>query len=97
MNLNFLFSKSMNVNYIFSKSMNLNFIFSTSMNLNILIKHSTNFEFFGLNRTKQMQQFVTGLYQLMLQTFLKILSSQQKVYDGKYDAARRLEVVFGPQ
>ena len=42
-----------------------------------------------------MQQFVTGLYQLMLQTFHKILSSQQKVYDGKYDAARRFEVVFG--
>ena len=31
----------------------------------------------------------------MLQTFYKILSSPQKVYDGKYDAARRFEVVFG--
>ena len=31
----------------------------------------------------------------MLQTFHKILSSQQKVYGGKYDAARRFEVVFG--
>ena len=38
-----------------------------------------------------MKQFVTGLYQLMLQTFHKILSSQQKVYDGKYDAAWRFE------
>ena len=67
------------------------------MNLNILIKHLTNLEFFDLNLTKQMEQFVTGLYQLMLQTFHKILSSQQKVYDGKYDAARRFEfeVVFG--
>ena len=99
LNLNFVFSKSMNLNLnlSFSKSMNLNlnFVFSTSMNLNILIKHSTNFEFFGLNLTKQMQQCVTGLCQLMLQTFHKILSSQQKVYDGKYEAARRFEVVFG--
>ena len=31
----------------------------------------------------------------MLQTFHKILSSPQKVHDGKYDAARRFEVVFG--
>ena len=38
------------------------------MNLNILIKQLTNFEFFDLNLTKQMSQFVTGLYQLMLQT-----------------------------
>ena len=98
MNLNFVFSKSMNLNFIFSKSMNLNlnFVFSTSMNLNILIKQLTNFEFFDLN-PKQMWQFVTGLYQLMLQTFRKILSSQQKVHDGNYDAARRFEVVFGPQ
>ena len=65
------------------------------MNLNILIKHSTNFEFFDLNLTKQMQKFVTGLYQLMLQTFHKILLSQQKVYDGTHDAARRFKVVFG--
>ena len=96
MNLNFVFSKSMNLNFVFSKSMNLNlnFVFSTSINLNFLIKHSTNFEFFDLNLTKQMQQFVTGSYRLMLQTFHTILSSQQKVYDGKYDAARRFEVVF---
>ena len=77
--------------------MNLNFVFSKSMNLNILIKQLTNFEFFDLNLTMQMLQFVTGLYQLMLQTFHKILSSQQKVYDGNYDAARRFEVAFGPQ
>ena len=32
----------------------------------------------------------------MLQTFHIIVSSQQKLYDGKYDAARRFEVVFGP-
>ena len=38
---------------------------------------------------------VVGLYQLMLQTFHKILSSKQKVCDGKYVAARRFEVVFG--
>ena len=44
-----------------------------------------------------MLQFATDLYQLMLQTFHKILSSQQKVYDGNYDAARRFEVVLGPQ
>ena len=31
----------------------------------------------------------------MLQTFHKLLSSQQKVYDGNYDASRRFEVVFG--
>ena len=97
LNLNFVFSKSMNLNFIFFKSMNLNFVFSTSMNLNILIKQLTNFEFFDLNLTKKMQQFVTGLYQQMLQTFHKILSSQQKVYDGNYDIARRFEVVFGPQ
>ena len=99
LNLNFVFSKSMNLslnlNFVFSKSLNLNFVVSTSMNLNILIKHSTNFEFFDLNLTKQMKQFVTDLHQLILQTFDKILSSQQKVYDGKYDAARRFEVVFG--
>ena len=78
-------------------NLNLSFVFSTSMNLNILIKQLTNFEFFDLNFTKQMWRFVTGLYQLMLQTLHKILSSQQKVYDGNYDAARRFEVVFGPQ
>ena len=33
----------------------------------------------------------------MLQTFHKILSRQQKVYDGEYNAAKRFEVVFGPQ
>ena len=62
-NLNFVFSKSVNLNFVFSQSLNLNlnFMFSTSMNLNVLIKHSTNFEFFDLNLTKQMQQFVTGL------------------------------------
>ena len=76
MNLNFVFSNSMNLNLISSKSMNLNFVFSTSINLNILIKRLTNFEFFDLNLTKQMQQFLTGLYQLLLQTFHKILSSQ---------------------
>ena len=31
----------------------------------------------------------------MLQTFHKISPSQQRVYDGEYDAARRFEVVFG--
>ena len=82
LNLNFVFSKSMNLNLnlIFSKLMNLNlyFVFSTSMNLNILIKHSTNFEFFHLNLTKQTRQFVTGLYQLMLQTFHKIYQANRK-------------------
>ena len=31
----------------------------------------------------------------MLQTFHKLLSSQQKVYDGNYDAARHFEVFLG--
>ena len=97
MNMNFVFSKSMTLNFVFCKSMNLNFVFSTSMYLNILIKQLANFEFFDSNLTKQMLQFVTGLYKLMLQTFHKIVSSQQKVYDGNYNAARRFEVVFGPQ
>ena len=101
LNLNFAFPKSMNLNlnFVFSKSMNLNlyFVFSTSVNLNILIKQLMNFEFFDLNHRKLKWQFVTGLYQLMLQTFHKILSIQQKIYDGNYDAARRFDVVFGPQ
>ena len=58
------------------------------MNLNISIKQLTNFEFFDLNLTKQMLQFVTGLYQLMLHsgagTFfrqggLKIVRSCQRL------------------
>ena len=95
LNLNFEFESA----HELFMNLNLNFVFSTSMNLNILIKHSTNFEFCDLNLTKQMLQFATGSYQLILQTFHKILSSQQKslesLYDGKYDAARRFEVVFG--
>ena len=72
MNLNFIFSKSMNLNS------NLNFIFSKSINLNILIKHSTNLDFFDLELTKQKQQFVSGLYQHIVQTFHKIYQTNRK-------------------
>ena len=96
MNLNFVFSKSMNLNFVFSKSMNLNFVFSWSMNLNIVIKHLTNLRVFRFKPYKANVAICNRfLNQLMLHTFHKISSSQQKVYDDKYDAARRLEVVFG--
>ena len=67
------------------------------MNSNVLIKHLTNLRVFRFKPYKANVAIcrLTGLYQLRLQTLHKILSSQQKVCDGKDDAARRFEVVFG--